>query len=1154
MNIIFKKRFAYQSLFSKIHFVFLMLPLSVSFANQETASSLFYDPVSGKYVTQEQLTQSTDRELIFSVRLDDGLILGDLEALDKQNQIWVDIEQVIALLDFPIEINAVITESKLQTLEADGWFISPDKLFSIESVSPGEYQVVSDAFNDQFSENDWLIEQQKLYFPLSQVFAWFQIESDADSRQLTLTLTPKQRLPIQNRLRRANRQGSTSVVNLEPKLPRADEPYRLFGPVFTDIQLSGNHDRDDNYQTKLSVLGAGDLAYMTGRYFLGTQYNSFDSNNGDIDFRLTLERNSLEPDLLGVFKATQVEFGDIIPTTINNLSGVNEVGARISNQPFGRITNSQTTNIIGYQQPGWEVELYRNGIFLGSTQVKDNGQYEFLDQQLFVGKNEFRLVFYGPQGQREEKTELFNLDAAALVGGKLIYDVSISQQNKTFQDVLFEDENSYDANHARFNSHFEKGIGAAASVTFDIASYVFEEDQKRHDFVQPGIRLFWQNTLINAQVLKDLSQGQLSSLNLSRPLYAGSAHNLTYAFRSASKDFQRTFNETYRLKQSHQLSLNGPIFGNARYAFSYQRQTSHFEQTIDQLQLGLGGKLGRVSLVNNLKYNRQKNRLEESLSEQVSGFFQASTTIEQIFMRMGLDYQLDPEAEIDYGYLAFQKYLSDGLTVDLNLTRDFNEQFNTAKLAFSWLNKHAISSLSLGLDEEGYQRVDFSLRFGLGHDPISNSLFTTSERMSTKGAASAIVFEDKNNNQKLDQGETLIENAVLSSPQTRRKDVTNDQGQAFIHGLSSNVVTDIEVEKESLEDPFWIPSNKGISFLPRPGLVKTLLIPVVTAGEIEGTVTVAKKLFENAAELSQVPLTLTNLKTTEKLTTKSSFDGFFLFSMVPPGDYHLAVEGDFLKKNNLKTRSAIPVSIGSDGTLLLGANFELFPADKYAYTDDSKSLEHSYAIDLGTFISEKNAKLVLNLLRGFFPELLSKHFNQTPYEVLLTQSAESQYQLVLGPFLDLNQPKYLCGALNRENLHCKIQKNAIQQIELESLEVSNTIDMTEEIVEINLNEAPQQKSHLDGLIDEARAHPNLETASNDQFTIQLVSLSDQSSALQFIDKFELSKASIEEKVVGQQKRFAVVYGLYPDREAAKDVALDLEKVTGSKAWVRPKKL
>ena len=50
-----------------------------------------------------------------------------------------------------------------------------------------------------------------------------------------------------------------------------------------------------------------------------------------------------------------------------------------------------------------------------------DGQYDFNDIPILFGRNYFRLVFYGPQGQVREQEEVFELGQALTQKGKHYY-------------------------------------------------------------------------------------------------------------------------------------------------------------------------------------------------------------------------------------------------------------------------------------------------------------------------------------------------------------------------------------------------------------------------------------------------------------------------------------------------------------------------------------------------------------------------------------------------------------------------------------------------------------------------------------------------------------------------------------------------------------
>lgn len=71
---------------------------------------------------------------------------------------------------------------------------------------------------------------------------------------------------------------------------------------------------------------------------------------------------------------------------------------------------------------------------------------------------------------------------------------------------------------------------------------------------------------------------------------------------------------------------------------------------------------------------------------------------------------------------------------------------------------------------------------------------------------------------------------------------------------------------------------------PRPGIPTIIELPLVSAGEISGTLQ-----REGGKPLSGVDLELVDKNGRVVKSTRSEFDGFFLFEFIPYGNYKLRV-------------------------------------------------------------------------------------------------------------------------------------------------------------------------------------------------------------------------------------------------------------------------
>ena len=99
-------------------------------------------------------------------------------------------------------------------------------------------------------------------------------------------------------------------------------------------------------------------------------------------------------------------------------------------------------------------------------------------------------------------------------------------------------------------------------------------------------------------------------------------------------------------------------------------------------------------------------------------------------------------------------------------------------------------------------------------------------------------------------------------------------------------------------------------------------LPVHLAGEIDGTV-YAGTLDGQQNNLGNVRLALYDINGEEAKATVTSGDGFYLFDLVPPGQYLMMADSKSVPNN---TARPIPqtVDIGYDGTTLFGNDIMMF--------------------------------------------------------------------------------------------------------------------------------------------------------------------------------------------------------------------------------------
>ena len=333
---------------------------------------------------------------------------------------YLPLADMMKFLEFDITVDA-----KAGT--AEGSFISPDHDFSLDV---NNHRLRVNHTDIALNDSSILMHDQQIYVNADDFSKWFDIQCRLDRKLMMLALDTHVELPMEARMARHNLWNKLLVSQkaTTQDYPLVENPYQLAAVPFVDVNLSSaynssasNHNLTGNY----TVIGAGDLGYLTtSAYVAGTNESGIDN------LRISAGRSDPNGELLGPLHATSFSLGDInspsLPLVTNNNLGR---GAIVTNRALNASDNFDTHTITGNAVPGWEVELYRNNLLLGFQTVDSNGRYEFLNEPLIYGNNNFRVVLYGPQGQTEERIETIAIGSTMLKPGQAEYTFSANQES-----------------------------------------------------------------------------------------------------------------------------------------------------------------------------------------------------------------------------------------------------------------------------------------------------------------------------------------------------------------------------------------------------------------------------------------------------------------------------------------------------------------------------------------------------------------------------------------------------------------------------------------------------------------------------------------------------------------------------------------------------
>lgn len=177
-----------------------------------------------------------------------------------------------------------------------------------------------------------------------------------------------------------------------------------------------------------------------------------------------------------------------------------------------------------------------------------------------------------------------------------------------------------------------------------------------------------------------------------------------------------------------------------------------------------------------------------------------------------------------------------------------------------------------------------NLAFSLGPNPHGGGVRVAADKLASSGQAFAVVFQDDNADGIRQPNELLQKDVELTAGTAGRGLPTDSEGRSIIDGLVPYEQILIGIDASSLSDPFVQPATSGIVVTPRPGIPTIIELPLVSAGEISGSLQ-----REGGKSLNGVDIELLDKNGKAVKTTRTEYDGFFLFEFVPYGNYRIRI-------------------------------------------------------------------------------------------------------------------------------------------------------------------------------------------------------------------------------------------------------------------------
>ncbi len=835
--------------------------------------------------------------VILELRLDNRVLSPGLIAFQHDQTVLLPLGATTDLLEFAIDVSPA-------GRRASGWFIHEARRFELDL---GAGSVVVDGQGYACPSTRAAADHDDIYVDADLLAEWFPVDFDVRVNQLLAVLSAREPLPLQNRLKReAIRSRQLAGLGDGRRLPVHKAEFQRFTWPLIDANLE-YRGRHPSMSPRFALHTSGDVGGLETHTFLAHS----DGARVIQTARLRAGRSDAQGELLGPLQATRFELGDLYaPSTPLVLRGHLGRGVLVSNQPLRRPDRFDATDLAGDGTPGWEVELYRNNALLDFGEVDESGRWLFEDVPMIFGRNVFRVVLYGPQGQVREQVRTMNVGAGMIPRGEAEYR-AFGVQNDRF--TVLDDRHLADSpDRGLWTGHLEAGYGLTRflSVAGAYTRLPVEGEERSYQTLSADAMLAG----YHLQAVRAGADDGGSALGLAlrgeifgRSLLAERQTFSDFVSDANPLSLQRTSQSKLRLGGSGRM-------GERHVSYDALLQTTGYTgrgiTRQDRLQLRAATLFNGLQVTSRLDYRNSVT--DDGGYGQVFADQLVRGVWGPLLLRGSLHTRLSPGTALESVSGSAGWRPSTRVQVGSHLTYRLGDALPlTVGGSLSLLMKSF--SLSLNADAGNGQKPYFSLALttALTKLPESTRMHVQRHRMTAGYGATARVFLDRNANGHWDDQDDPLPEVRINGAGAWNEGVTGHNGVAYLAGLPAHREHDLSLDVGSLQDPFLLPSVDTVRATGHPGGHVMLEFPVTFSGDIEGTVYV--RTPDGDLPLRNIQLELVDLSQRTLRRTVSEFDGYYLFQEVPPGWYEVRIVQESLERKGLRMPAPVAAQIPPEG-------------------------------------------------------------------------------------------------------------------------------------------------------------------------------------------------------------------------------------------------
>ncbi|WP_430427281.1 MSCRAMM family protein [Parasphingorhabdus sp.] len=812
-----------------------------------------------------------DDALLFDLRTGKYRLGDGIRGYQTDKGVCVDLADMIMAMDLPIRLDK-------KSRRATGWIFSERQTLTIDRDG-AMVQKVND--RKKLGDGDIYDTPEGWCVNVKTLSNWMDVTLTPDLSNALLIIKSDMKLPFERALERQEK-----AKKIRPRksfdlasLPQSQEPYRFWRTPSVDAVVSagGLSDKQSGQQFDLryELFASGEI----GRASFDARLSSNDEGVPE-NLRVRAYRTDPKAALLGPLKATHFAVGDVatVSTPLVSQSTVGR-GGIVTNRPVDRPDNFDRTSFRGELPSGWDAELYRNGQLLAFAENRSDGRYEFVDVPLLYGQNRFEVVLYGPQGQIRRDAQVVPVGLNSIPPKKTYYWAGVHEAGEDL--IRLGDYAPTRQSGWRGGIGIERGLNVKTSVAASLFS--LQIDGKRTHYLEGSVRRAVGPTLVELSASSDLGGGTAFRGQLLGELGNTfiTAESIWAQGGFTSDRIEQKVNGSHSLALDHQFKIGSKIV-----PFHIDAQYETRTDGLDRLNITgrASMNLKRLSLTGEVNWEKRFSAIGPNPPDQIEARLLANGRIGGVRLRGEAVYRIAPEKRFERVNFTGEWRASE--RADWRAELGYDAQLDRGRGAIGIIRRFDKFSLTASAEAatDGSIAAGLNLAFSFGPDPRNGKIRFTSNKLASGGQALAVVYRDRNRDGQRQADEELVENVELTAGHSAASTPTDASGQAIIDNLQPFRPIMIGIDTSSLADPFMQPALPGVVITPRPGVSVTVELPLVSAGEVEGTL-----IRDGGAPLSGVDLELLDAQGRSVRQTQSEFDGFFLFEGVPYGTYGVRI-------------------------------------------------------------------------------------------------------------------------------------------------------------------------------------------------------------------------------------------------------------------------